>query len=160
MATPFPPARSAGLLLLFSVIAAAGFPAPILGWAADDLPQTVRGGGVAVILTRLPSTGEGLRFRVEMTTHTRDLDGYRFEHIVRLRDATGKELLPLAVEQMMGGGHHRAAVLRFPAPNQDMTAVEVVVRDVAGIPERLFRWDLRGSVPSKSRPPGEKLRTY
>lgn len=127
-------------------------------WAAEDLPQMVRGGGVAVIVTRLPSEGDALRFRLEMTTHIRDLDPYRFEQIIRLRDETGKEFAPLAVEQMMGGGHHRTAVLRFPAPNQDMTALEVVVRDVAGIPERLFRWDLRGSVPSKTRSPGEKLR--
>ena len=156
MVTSFRLDRLLGLLFPLGVMAVATLPAHVL--AGDEVPYTLRGGGVAVRATRLPAEGEILRFRIEMDTHARDLDGYRFEQIVRLRDATGKEIPPLAVEQMMGGGHHRAAVLRFPAPNQDMTAVEVVVRDVAGIPERLFRWDLRGSAPSNSGPPGEKLR--
>lgn len=156
MLTSFHPARPVGLVFLLGVMAAAGSPAPTL--ASDEVPQVVRGGGVAVILARLPSTGGELRVRVEMTTHTRDLDSYRFDQIVRLREAAGKELPPTAVEREMGGGHHRSAVLRFSAPNRDVTAVDVVVRGVAGIPERLFRWDLRGSAPSRTGPPGEKLR--
>lgn len=155
MVTSFHPARSVGLVFLLGIMAAAGLPAPTL--ALDEVPQVVRGGGVAVILSRLPSAGEELRIRIEMTTHTRDLDSYSFDQIVRLREATGKELPPIAVEREMGGGHHRSAVLRFSTPNRDVTAVDVVVRGVAGIPERLFRWDLRGPAPSKSVPPGEKL---
>ncbi len=153
MAILLPPARPAGLLFLFGAMAAVGFPAPILGW--DEVPQVVRGGGVVVILTRLPITGEGMRIRIEMTTHMRDLDVYRFEEIARLRDATGKELPPLAVERVMGGGHHRSAVLRFPTLGREVSAVEVVVRDVAGIPERVFRWDLHGpETPGRTPPNG------
>jgi hypothetical protein len=126
------------------------FPAPLL--ASDEIPQVVRGGGVAVILTRLPSEGDALRFRIEMTTHMRDLNPYRFEQIIRLRDQTGKEFTPLAVEQMMGGGHHRTAAVRFPAPDPRATVVELLVRDVAGVPERVFRWDLQAPGPSKTGP--------
>jgi hypothetical protein len=83
----------------------------------------------------------------------RDLDVYRFEEIARLRDATGKELQPLAVERVMGGGHHRSAMLRFPTLGREVSAVEVVVRDVAGIPERVFRWEIPGSEPPGRTPP-------
>lgn len=145
------PDRWGGLRFLLAVMAIVAFPAG--GFAEDDVPQVVRGGGVVVILTRLPSEGDALRFRIEMTTHMRDLDPYRLEQIIRLRDQTGKEIGPLAVEQIMGGGHHRMAVVRFPPPDPRATVVELLVRDVAGVPERVFRWDLQGPGPSKTGPP-------
>ena len=127
--------------------------------AGDDLPQTVRGGGVAVTLSLPPPAGDGLRVRIEMATHMRDLEGYRFEDVVRLRDATGRELRPLAVEEAAGGGHHRTAVLRVPAPAPQAAAVELVVRDVGRVPKRLFRWERRRSAPAKTGPAaGEPIR--
>jgi hypothetical protein len=32
--------------------------------------------------------------------------------------------------------------LRFPVPDQATDFVEVVIHDVAGVPERVFHWDL------------------
>lgn len=139
------------LCVLVTLIVVAARPSPAL--PGEETPQIVRGGGVAVILTRLPSEGDALRFRIEMTTHMRDLDPYRFEQIIRLRDQTAKEFAPLAVEQMMGGGHHRMAVVRFPAPDPRATVVELLVRDVAGVPERVFRWDPQGPGRFKPGPP-------
>lgn len=144
------------LCVLATLIAVAARPSPAL--PGEERPQIVRGGGVAVILSRLSSEGDTLRFRIEMTTHMRDLDVYRFEEIARLRDATGKEPPPLAVERVMGGGHHRSAVLRFPTLGREVSAVEVVVRDVAGIPERVFRWDLHGQEPPGRIPPNRPPR--
>ena len=153
MVTPLPFGLSGRLLFMLGVLTLPVFLVPAFG--DDEVPQLVRGGGVAVILSRLPSEADSLRFRIEMTTHMRDLDPYRFEQIIRLRDQTGKEFPPLAVEQMMGGGHHRMAVVRFPAPDPRATVVELLVRDVAGVLERVFRWDLRGpGAPDRIPPNG------
>jgi len=58
----------------------------------------------------------------------------------------------VAVEREVGTGHHRVAVVRFAAPEPPAAAVEFLVRDVAGVAERRFRWDLRGSVPATGGP--------
>ncbi len=142
-----------GLRSLLAVMAIVAFPAG--GLAGDDVPQVVRGGGVVVRVTRLPAEGQALRFRIEMDTHMRDLDGYRFVQIVRVRDAAGKEYPPAAVEGLMGGGHHWMAILRFPAPDPGTTTVELLVRNVAGVQERVFLWKLRGlEAPGRTPPDG------
>lgn len=74
-----------------------------------------------------------------LDTHSLNLDGYRWEQIVSLRGRDGTWLAPGAVEQARGSGHHREAVLRFPAGSTDGT-IEVVVAGVANVKERLFRW--------------------
>lgn len=98
------------------------------------------GGGVWA--TRLRADGNGLRFRIEMDTHMRDLDRYQFMEIVRVRQPTGRECRPVAVEKLMGGGHHRVAMLRFPALNPEGTPVELLVWDVAGVRKQVFRKSL------------------
>ena len=41
------------------------------------------------------------------------------------------------------GGHHVNGTLYFPAMDlQDAQWVELVIREMAGVPERTFRWDL------------------
>lgn len=139
------------------VLFALGFMAllvrPVHSLAADEMPQEVRGGGVAVRVTLLTEEARSLRFRIEMDTHMRDLDRYEFGEIVRVRDGSGKEFPPASIERLMGGGHHRVAILRFPPPESQAQAVELLVRDVAGVPERVFRWSLEGSGRRGRTPP-------
>ena len=80
--------------------------------------------------------------RVVLDTHSVNLNGYRFEEVVRLRDGKGSELAPTAVENPQGGGHHRSATVRFAWPEPRPKSLELVVKGVAGVPERLFRWTL------------------
>jgi hypothetical protein len=87
----------------------------------------------------LKERGADLAFKVVLDTHSGNLDGYRWEQIVSLRGRDGTAIPPAAVEQASGSGHHREAVLRFPAGSAD-GALEVVVAGVAGVTERLFRW--------------------
>jgi len=47
-----------------------------------------------------------------------------------------------AVEQATGGGHHRQAVLRFGKVAPDVKTIELIIKDVAGVKERTFRWNL------------------
>jgi hypothetical protein len=48
----------------------------------------------------------------------------------------------VAVEQASGGGHHRQSVLRFGKVSPEAKTIELVVKDVAGVKERIFRWSV------------------
>lgn len=102
--------------------------------------QAVRGGGVTVEVTWLKEVPEAPAFRVVLDTHSVNLDDYRFEEIVRLRHGRGGEQAPAAVEGTEGSGHHRQATVRFTWPEPKPGELEVVVKGVAGVPERVFRW--------------------
>ncbi len=113
--------------------------------AGAELPANATrqagGGGVTVAATPLPSEDGAPRIRLSMNTHSVNLDGYRFETIVKLRDEAGREYPLEAVEQTSGGGHHRDAVLRFAKVASDAKTVELIVSNVAGVAERILRWD-------------------
>jgi hypothetical protein len=108
--------------------------------------QTNEGGQVTIKATwQGPSAGP--TFAVVMDTHAVDLDGYDLTHLAALRIDGGREVLPAGWDAPKGG-HHREGTLTFPATAADGRAliapgtrtVELVIRDVAGVPERIFRW--------------------
>ena len=118
-----------------------------LGWgwldtgeAQSNAVQSVRGGGVTVRVELLKGGGDAATFQVALNTHSVNLDVYSFEEIIRLRDAQGREVVPMVVEDVTGGGHHRRATVRFTWPRPKPTILELVVKGVAGLPERVFRW--------------------
>ena len=117
-----------------------------LGPAAAQAPagqkQSVAGGGVTVAVTFFKEQNDAASFRVVLDTHSVNLDGYRFEEIARLRDGKGGELAPTAVEGAEGSGHHREATVRFAWPDPKPKIVEMVVKGVAGVSEREFRWSV------------------
>ena len=98
---------------------------------------------VTVEVTPLNLGGDAatLEFEVAFNTHSVDLS-FDPAAISVLRDAAGGEYPAIAWEGGGPGGHHREGVLRFQAPDQADKFVEVVVQDVAGVPERVFRWEL------------------
>ena len=98
-------------------------------------------GPVAVVVTLMEATASGITAKVVLDTHSVALDGIAFEQAVRLRRPDGTEIAPVAVEGASGAGHHREAVVKFPAIDGAM-AVHIVVKDVGGIAERAFRWAL------------------
>ena len=104
--------------------------------------QSVRGGGVTVAVTPLNEPGDAATFLVSLDTHSVDLDVYEFNAIVRLRDGRGGEVAPTAVKDAEGGGHHRSATVRFAWPEPKPKSLEVVVKGVADVPERVFRWTI------------------
>ncbi|MHB1134286.1 MAG: hypothetical protein ACYC4L_18100 [Chloroflexota bacterium] len=110
--------------------------------------RTSDGGGVTVKVTwqdREPA----LVFAVVMDTHSVDLDGYDLSRLAVLRTNDGREVQPLAWEAPKGG-HHRQGKLTFPAQAADgapllgdgTSAVELVIRGVAGVAERKLGWEL------------------
>jgi hypothetical protein len=103
---------------------------------------TVAGGGVTVKATFLnPQGTEDARFDISLDTHSVDLDRYDLKDLSFLRDETGKTYQAIRVENE-GSGHHRQVVLVFPRPSGDVKKLELVIKDIAGVKERLFRFDL------------------
>ncbi|GIK37523.1 MAG: hypothetical protein BroJett011_13560 [Chloroflexota bacterium] len=96
---------------------------------------------IEVTPLNLPQGGASLDFSVVFDTHSVDL-GFDPVAISVLRDNTGREYPALEWKGDGPGGHHRSGTLRFEAPNPSPKSVEVVIRDVAKVPERAFRWSL------------------
>jgi hypothetical protein len=82
-------------------------------------------------------------FQVVLDTHSVNLDAYRFEEIVRLRNGQRAEVAPAAVEEGKGSGHRREATVRFAWPDPRPKSLGLVVKGVAGIPERVFQWPIQ-----------------
>ena len=110
--------------------------------AASSATQTVAGGGVTVKATFLnPKDAADPRFQVVLDTHSVNLDTYDLKSIAVLRDDTEKIYVPTAIENK-GGGHHREAVVTFAKLAPEAKRIELIIRDVAGVKERTFLWNL------------------
>ncbi len=104
--------------------------------------QSSNGGSVTVAVK--PTTlavGEPVAFDIAMNTHSVDLSD-DMTKISVLRDDTGKEYKPTTWDGAEPGGHHRSGTLLFPALTGKPKYVELVVKGLAKVPERLFKWDL------------------
>jgi hypothetical protein len=108
--------------------------------------QTNEGGQVTIKATwQGPSTGPV--FEIVMDTHAVDLDGYDLKQLAVLRIDGAREAQPISWEAPKGG-HHREGSLTFPTTaadgrpliGSDTRTVELIIRDVAGVTERVFRW--------------------
>ena len=127
------------LALVFSVILGR---AATSGAAASVSTQTVSGGGVTAKVTYLnPMSGGDLRFAVVLDTHSVSLDGYDLKTLSVLRDDRGKDYLPIGAENK-GSGHHREVTLIFSKIAPESKRIEIVIKDIAGVKERSFRWNL------------------
>ncbi len=130
--------KSVSVALALVLLAGA---AVALASAQSALTKTDGQGPVAVAVTLLEATDGGIRAKVVLDTHSVALDGIALDRAVSLRKPDGTDIPPAAVEGASGAGHHRQAVVTFPAVD-GAAAVEIVVRDVGGVAERLFRWAL------------------
>jgi len=97
---------------------------------------------VTVTLIEVPATGGPVKVKVSLDTHSVALDGVKFEEAVVLGGPAGTAIAPTAVEQATGGGHHRQAVLAFPPLPAGAREVRIAVKNVGGVGERSFRWEL------------------
>ncbi len=87
--------------------------------------------------------GKGPVFEVVLDTHSVDLEGYKFDEIIVLRDGTGREYHATLVSSS-GSGHHREGVVEFKdAVLSASETIELVVEGVAGVGERVFRFEVK-----------------
>ncbi|MBI2357561.1 MAG: hypothetical protein HYV04_01370 [Deltaproteobacteria bacterium] len=113
----------------------------VFGAAASELARAHSGGGVTVKVTYLnPQGADGPRFQVVLDTHSVDLDAYDLKSLSSLRDGAGKPLKPTEMKNK-GSGHHREVTLTFPKLSAQPSSLEIVIRDIAGVKQRVFRWE-------------------
>lgn len=113
---------------------------------ASGATQKSEGGQVTVAVT-WQGPAAGPVFRIALDTHAVELDGYDLRQLAVLRIDKGREVRPSGWDAPKGG-HHREGTLTFPATTVDGSpvigpntrSVELVIRAVAGVPERIFRW--------------------
>ena len=112
------------------------------GATVPNTTRTDSGGGVTVKVTPLDSTAKGdLRFQIAFDTHSVDLDRYDLKSLTVLRDGAANIYHPTTVESK-GSGHHRQATVTFAKLKNSAKRIELVIKGVAGVQERVFRWDI------------------
>lgn len=110
--------------------------------------RTSEGRQVTIAVT-WPGEGAELAFLVVMDTHTLNLDRYDLLELAALRTDDGVELRPIAWDAPLGS-HHREGTLTFPPTgddgnwllNADTHRLELVIRGVASVAERVFSWEI------------------
>ena len=150
--------RAGGLLLAVAVLLVLGActptSAPAAGAATAAPPDTtvapassatqVRDGGQVSVAVTWRGPEAGAVFQVAMDTHSVDLDSLDLARLATLKTPAG-ELSPSGWDAPKGG-HHRAGTLTFAATTADgrptigAGPIELLIRDVAGVPERSFQW--------------------
>jgi hypothetical protein len=116
------------------------------GW--DLSPRRNDAGQVSIDVTPLTLGDDVWEFEVALNTHSVNLD-FDVTKVSALRCDQGREYLPVAWDGSGPGGHHRSGVLKFTALDHPTSSVEIVIRDVASVPERVFEWD----TPSEAASP-------
>jgi hypothetical protein len=106
--------------------------------------ETKSNSGGSVTVDAKPSAlqvGQPIEFDIALNTHSVDLSD-DMTKITTLRDDAGNEYKPIAWEGAGPGGHHRSGTLKFAALASKPKYVELVIKGLATVPERVFRWDL------------------
>ncbi|NJD77724.1 MAG: hypothetical protein FIB08_11625 [Candidatus Methanoperedens sp.] len=78
-------------------------------------------------------------FDIKMDTHSGSLD-YDMTKISYIRDSTGNAIKPESWDGGIGG-HHFEGTLKFPKFD-DRAGFELVIQDVAGVKERVLKWQV------------------
>jgi len=100
-------------------------------------------GQVTVSVTPLDvsETASAWRFEVRLNTHAVPI-AQDMMSVAVLGDGTGYEEKPLAWQGDPPGGHHRKGELSFKPISPRPSSVTLRIREVGGVPERAFTWDL------------------
>jgi hypothetical protein len=134
-----------GIGLLLAGVAL-GNPTAVARASSDT--QTRRAGQVTIKAT-WQGPGVAPTFSVVLDTHAVNLDGYDLLQLAVLRTDQGAEASPIGWDAPPGG-HHREGTLSFPATTIDggplvpdgTRVLELVIREVGGVPESVLRWEL------------------
>ncbi len=117
---------------------------PASSQSNGDAFETKSNEGGSVTVSVKPTdlaVGEPAAFEIAMNTHSVDLSD-DMTKISLLRDDMGKEYQPTAWDGAEGGGHHRSGTLTFPTLSSKPKYVELVIKGLAKVPERVFKWEM------------------
>jgi hypothetical protein len=85
--------------------------------------------------------GKPAVFEIRLNTHSVNLS-YDMVEISSLQDGEGKIYKAVEWKGSPLGGHHRRGILEFPNLEGTPQSVKLVIRGVAGVPERSFEWKI------------------
>ncbi len=106
-----------------------------------EVSQQVAGNGVTVTATLLKEEPDSTVIKLALDTYFVNLVRYDFGEVAVLPDNTGKTYPVTGVEQVGSRKpHYRQAILRFAKVAPEAKTIELIVKDVAGVKERTFRW--------------------
>ncbi|KXK08048.1 MAG: hypothetical protein UZ21_OP11001000857 [Microgenomates bacterium OLB22] len=106
--------------------------------------QTNSEGSVTVKITpeNISKDKKTWQFQVILDTHTGSLDE-DLTKSAELTDEKRNKQLSLSWDGDPSGGHHREGVLMFPAFQERPQSVTLILRNVGGIAERKFSWNIQ-----------------
>ncbi|OGK23459.1 hypothetical protein A3A46_03385 [Candidatus Roizmanbacteria bacterium RIFCSPLOWO2_01_FULL_37_13] len=104
--------------------------------------QENKGGNVTVtVKPKILKVGEKPIFDIEFNTHSVDLT-FDIPQVIILADDKGNVFDKSVWNGNPPGGHHRSGVLTFNNPLTETKYVELVMTNIAQVPERGFKWEL------------------
>jgi hypothetical protein len=85
--------------------------------------------------------GKPAAFEIRLNTHSVNLN-YDMKEISSLQDSEGKIYKAVEWKGSPLGGHHRRGILQFPKLEGIPQSVKLIIRGIAGVPERSFEWKI------------------
>ena len=137
-----------GLIAMVIFVSGCGATAtvfPTQSTQSTDSPfesQVNEEGMVSIEITPINLLEQGATwdFNVDLETHSVDLSQDLMEVSV-LVDGQGNEYVPLAWEGSEPGGHHREGVLKFASLLEEELQVDLRLRTIGDVSERVFVWE-------------------
>lgn len=117
---------------------------PVIKTQAQNkfISQENDGGNVKIIITpKTLTVGEKPSFDVVFETHSVDLN-FDVAQISSLVDDNGNIYSNPNWNGSGPGGHHRSGTLSFDSILTQTAYVELIIKNVAGVAERKFKWNL------------------
>jgi hypothetical protein len=111
--------------------------------SAGDLTRTNDEAMVLVEVTPLnldDPVAATLDFQIAMNTHSVDLN-YDLISMASLQNDAGEEVQPTKWDAPLDG-HHVNGTLSFPTIENRGSALTLILRGIAGVPQRKFEWKL------------------
>lgn len=109
---------------------------------ANNMLRSNTDGEVTIDVKYLGYKDNLLSFDIIMDTHLGDLDQYDLAKLSELTDDKGNKYPPVSWDSAPGG-HHRTGILTFSQPGTkgEPGTLILIIRNVAGIQERMFKWE-------------------
>lgn len=105
--------------------------------------RTSDSGGVRVVVTpNKVAAGSDWEFTVVMDTHTTPLNDDMARASVLIGNGE-RRYVPSAWQGDPPGGHHRKGILRFSAPAETLSKIELQIQGLGGPNKREFQWDIK-----------------
>lgn len=96
---------------------------------------------IAVTPRALEESSTSWDFEIALNTHSEELSA-DLVAVSELVDDSGKSYKPTSWEGSPPGGHHRQGILKFNSISPRPKSIELKIKNVGGIPERNFKWNL------------------